>query len=81
MSQDMQNTLRACEMDADEASADSEEEQDGIGHCNELLDELELREVSILRRMVQKRAVPIQIREKVHRLGRTAEARGIDSRS
>ena len=29
-------------------------EEDGAGHCNELLDELELREVSILRRMAKK---------------------------
>ena len=52
--QDMQDTLRACEMDADEASADNEEEEDGVGHCNELFNKLELWEVSILRRMAKK---------------------------
>ena len=40
-------------MDADEASADNEEKEDGAGHCNKLLDKLELREVSILRRMAK----------------------------
>ena len=45
-------------MDTDEASADSEEEEDGVGHCNELLDELELREVGILWRMAKKWADP-----------------------
>ena len=78
MSQDMQDTLRACEMDADKASADNEEEKDGAGHCNELLDELELWEVSILRRMAKKWANPTQFRKKVRRLGRTAEVEGSD---
>lgn len=78
LSQDMQDTLRACEMDADEASADSEEADIGVGHRNELLDELELREVSILRRMAQKGADPTQLREKVRCLGRTAEVEGGD---
>ena len=54
ISQDMQDTLRACEMDADEASADNEEEEDGAGHCNDLLNELEIWEVSSLRRMAKK---------------------------
>ena len=54
LSQDMQDTLRVCEMDADEASVDSEKEDNGARHCNELLDELELQEVSILRRMAKK---------------------------
>ena len=51
LSQNMQDVLHACEIDADDASADMGEEEDGGGNCNELLDELELREVSILRRM------------------------------
>lgn len=57
--QDMQDTILACEMDADDASADIEEEKNGGGHCNELLDELEFREVTILRHMAQKGVNPI----------------------
>lgn len=54
--QDMQDTLFTCEMDANDAYAISEEEEDGGGQRNKLVDELELREVSILRRMAQKDA-------------------------
>ena len=57
-SQDMQDVLLACEMDADNASVDMEEEEDGGGNRNELIDELELREVGILWRMAQKGADP-----------------------
>ena len=71
--QAMQDTLLASKMDADYASAECEESEDGGGYCNELLDELELREVSILQRMAQKRASPTQLREKVRRLNWTAE--------
>ena len=74
----MQDTLRACEMDADEASADNEEKEDGAGHCNKLLDKLELREVSILRRMAKEWADPTQLRKKVRHLGRMAEVEGGD---
>ena len=78
LSQNMQDVLFACEMYADDASADMEEEEDGGGYCNELLDELELLEVSILRRMAQKGGDPIGIREKVCRLGGTANLEGGD---
>ena len=74
----MQDILRAYEMNADKASVDSNEEEDGAGHCNELLGELELRKVSIMRRMAKKWADPTQLREEVHRLGRTAEVEGSD---
>ena len=74
----MQDTLQACKMDVDEASADNEEEEDGVWHYNELLIELELREVSILRHIALKKADPIQLREKVRHLGRTAKVEGSD---
>ena len=78
LSQNMQDVFLACEMNADDASADMEEEEDGGGNCNKLLNELELREVSILRRMAQKGVDPTGIREKVRRLGRTADLKGGD---
>ena len=40
LSQDMQDIFLACKMDTDNASANKEEEEDGGGHCNELLDKL-----------------------------------------
>lgn len=54
LSQAMQDHLLACEMNVDDASAECTENDDGAGHCNELLDELELRKISILRRMAKK---------------------------
>ena len=78
LSQNMRDVLHACEVDADDASADMGEEEDGGGNCNELLDELELRQLSILQRMAQKGADPTHIREKVRRLGRTADLEGGD---
>ena len=78
LSQAMQDTLLACEMDAEDVLAECEESEDGGGHCNELLDELELREVSILRRMAQKGADPTELREKVRRLGRPHDVEGGD---
>ena len=65
-------------MDADEVSVDGEEEEDGARYCNELLDELELRKVSMLRRMAKKKADPTQLCKKVRRLGRMAEVEGGD---
>lgn len=76
--QDMYNTLLACEMDADYAFVDNKEEEDGGGHCNELLDELELREASILRRMAKKCADLTTLREKMRHLGRTIKVEGSD---
>ena len=75
LSQDIQDTLRTCEMDADEASADGEDDAE---YYNKLLDELELQEVSILRRIAKKEADPTQLCDKVHRLGRMAEVEGGD---
>ena len=54
LSQAMQDTLLACEMDVDDVLVECEDSKDGGGHCNELLDELELREVNILWCMAQK---------------------------
>lgn len=53
ISQAMQDLLLACEMDVDDASTKCAENDDDAGHCNELLDELELRKISILRRMAK----------------------------
>ena len=74
----MQDTLLACKDYVDDASAYYEEEGDDAKHRNELLDELELGEVKILRRMAQKAAVPTQLREKVRILGRRAEIKSGD---
>ena len=74
----MQDTLLACEDYVDNASAYYEEEGDGAKHRNELLDELELGKVKILRRMAQKAADPTQLREKVRILGRRAEVKSGD---
>ena len=52
--QAMQDPLLACEMDVDDVSAECAENEDDAGHCNELPDELELRKISILRRMAKK---------------------------
>lgn len=73
----MQDTLLACEDYVDDASA-YYEEGDGAKHRNELLDELELGKVKILRRMAQKAADPTQLREKVRILGRRAEVKSGD---
>ena len=78
LSQNMQDVLLACEMDADDASADMKEEEEGGRNCNELLDELELREVSILRRMAKKSVDLTGIREKVRHLGGSADLEGGD---
>ena len=79
--QAIQDTLLACEDDVDDASTTCEEEGDGAEHRSELLMELDLREVSILRRMVQKTADPIQLREKVHSFGRTTEVKSGEERA
>ena len=67
LSQDTQDTLITCEMDADKTLT-----------YNELLNDLELREISILRRMANKKTDPIHLREKVRNLGRTPEVEGDD---
>ena len=59
-------------MDVDDASAVCEEEEDGAWDCNKLLDELELRKVSILRCMAKKWTDPRQLHEKMRRFSRTA---------
>ena len=66
-------------MDSDDTFVNiKEEEEDGGVYCNELLDELELREVNILRRMAKKCVDPAWLREKVRHLGQTAELEGGD---
>ena len=67
LSQDTQDTIITCEMDTDETSM-----------YNELLNELELREISILRRMANNKVDPIYLREKVRNLGRAPEVEGDD---
>ena len=54
MVKDMQDTLRASEIDDIEAySKENEGGNPSLRHRNELFDKLELREVNILRRMVK----------------------------
>lgn len=76
----MQDTLRACEIISEDEEAYSKEEEAGgsrHGHCNELLDELELREVSILRHMAKKCADPSELREKVRKLDWVVEKKNM----
>ena len=76
--QDVQDTPLACEMDADDASAENVEEKDGAWHCNKLLDELELCKISILWQMAKEWAHLTHLRGKVRRPARTAVCEGGD---
>lgn len=76
LSQDVHDTLMAYEWDDDdEEQYNKEKEAGGPSHepSTELLDELELWEMSILRCMAKKGIVPTQLREKVRKLGHTME--------
>ena len=55
----------------DYCHAEEDEEALGAKSCKDFLDELELCEVGILKRMASNNAAPKQLRENLRNLGRT----------